>query len=533
MASNRSETEMFSVAQNILYGFHTHRAGNTNSLKTLQRGDMLTVIGHEQEGFVIIANDDNVPAVVGYSQMPFTTLPPALEWYLDAADKALKYVTANGLRRTAILPSSEFPSKLDPLVKTHWDQGKPYNNLCPGGNGSSSRLYPTGCVATALSQVMKYYNYPMQGQGEHQYSFQPSSGDGRIIYANFGETHYDWNNMLDDYSSTTYTDEQANAVATLMLHCGVAVDMSYTASGSGAFGQEACLALKTYFRYNKNARLYTRDYYSAESWMKLIYHELNQYGPIYYDGVSDGGGGHAFVLDGYDETGLVHINWGWGGKSDGFFDIALLNPPSYQFSLAQNMILNVSPDANIPYESQIVAKELSFLKSKTSKTSISISGKVYNAGAEGFTGTIACVLQNMETGDITVLRKTDEITIKPIVNGTYWLQPISLLANSVSSVSDGTYRLYVASRTAEDTQWQLVRPLEGQVNNFIVTKSSDGITWEESTDDLWSIDVTTAIQTPIATQSDASSRFFDLQGREVKTPTRGLYIRNGKKVVVK
>lgn len=532
MASNRSETEMFSVAQNILYGFHTHRAGNTNSLKTLQRGDMLTVIGHEQEGFVIIANNDDVPAVVGYSQTPFTTFPPALSWYLDAADKALKHIVATGQRRTTIPPSSEFPSKLDPLVKTHWDQGKPYNNLCPGGNGSSSRLYPTGCVATALSQVMKYYNYPMQGQGEHQYSFQPSSGDGRIIYANFGETHYDWNNMLDDYSSTTYTDEQANAVATLMLHCGVAVDMSYTASGSGAFGQEACLALKTYFRYNKNARLYTRDYYSAESWMKLIYHELNQYGPIYYDGVSDGGGGHAFVLDGYDETGLVHINWGWGGKSDGFFDIALLNPPSYQFSLAQNMILNVSPDANIPYESQIVAKELSFLKS-TSTTSISISGKVYNAGAEGFTGIIACVLQNMETGDITVLKKTNEMTIKPIVNGTYWLQSISLLANSVSSVSDGTYRLYVASRTAEDTQWQLVRPLEGQVNNFIVTKSSDGVTWQESTDDLWSIDVTTGIQAPIATQSDASNRFFDLQGREVKIPTRGLYIRNGKKVVVK
>ena len=173
---------------------------------------------------------------------------------------------------------------------------------------------------------------------------------------------------------------------------------------------------------------------------------------------------------------------------------------------------------------------MSFLKAKTS---ITISGKIYNAGAEGFTGIIACVLQNMETGDITVLKKTDEMTIKPIVNGTYWLQSISLLANSVSSVSDGTYRLYVASRTAEDTQWQLVRPLEGQVNNFIVTKSPDGVTWQESTDDLWSIDVTTGIQTPIATQSDASSRFFDLQGREVKTPTRGLYIRNGKKVVVK
>ena len=119
MASTRTKAEMFSLAHDILNGSQTHRAGNTNSMKTLQQGDMLTVIGHEQEGFVIIANDSEVPAVVGYSQAPFTTFPPALEWYLDAADKALKYIAANGQRRTAIPPSSEFPSKLDPLVKTH------------------------------------------------------------------------------------------------------------------------------------------------------------------------------------------------------------------------------------------------------------------------------------------------------------------------------------------------------------------------------------------------------------------------------
>ena len=534
MASTRTKAEMFSLAHDILNGSQTHRAGNTNSMKTLQQGDMLTVIGHEQEGFVIIANDSEVPAVVGYSQAPFTTFPPALEWYLDAADKALKYIAANGQRRTAIPPSSEFPSKLDPLVKTHWDQGKPYNNLCPGGNGSSSRLYPTGCVATALSQVMKYHNYPKQGLGEHQYSFQPSSGDGRILYANFGETHYDWDNMLDDYSSTTYTDEQANAVATLMLHCGVSVDMGYTASGSGAYGQEACLALKTYFRYNKNTRLYTRDYYTAESWMKMIYQELNQYGPIYYAGVSDGGGGHAFVLDGYDETGLVHINWGWGGKSDGYFDIALLNPPSYQFSLQQEMILDMNPDADVPYQSQVVARDLSFVKSKTS---ITITGKVYNAAAETFTGVLACVLQDMETGNITVLKKTDEMTIKPIVNGTYWLQSISLPANSLSSVPYGTYRLYVASRAAEDTQWQLVRPKEGQVSSFIVTKSPDDIAWQESTDDLWSIDMPTAIHPISYSSEDAATRYYDLQGRELNGPSKGLLIRKQgntvRKVIIK
>ena len=535
MASNRTKAEMFSVAQNILNGHHTHRAGNTNSLKTLQQRDMLTIIGHEQEGFVIIANDDEVPAVVGYSQTPFTTFPPALEWYLDAADKALKYITANGQRRTAIPPSSEFPSKLDPLVKTRWNQNKPYNNLCPGGNGSSSMLYPSGCVATALSQVMKYHNYPKQGNGEHQYSFQPASGDGRILYANFGETNYDWDNMLDDYSATTYTEEQANAVATLMLHCGVSVDMGYTASGSGAYGQEACLALKTYFRYNQNTRLYTRNYYTAESWMKMIYQELNQYGPIYYAGVSDGGGGHAFVLDGYDEKGFVHINWGWGGKSDGFFDIALLNPPSYQFTAQQEMILNMNPDADIPYESQIVSTDLSFIN--TSK-SVTINGKIYNAAAEVFKGVIACVLQDTETGSITVLKKTDEMTIQPIVNGTYWLETFSLPANSLSKVSPGTYRLYVASFAAKDIRWQLVRPREGEVSNYIVTISPDGnITWQTSTDDQWTIDAPTAIQAPIATQSDASVRYFDLHGYDVNPSTKGLLIRKQgneiKKVIVK
>ena len=205
------------------------------------------------------------------------------------------------------------------------------------------------------------------------------------------------------------------------------------------------------------------------------------------------------------------------------------------FRLRPDMVkLASSLMAEYTYESQIVAKELSFLKGNTS---ISISGKVYNAGAEGFTGIIACVLQNMETGDITVLKKTDEMTIKPIVNGTYWLQSISLFANSVSSVSDGTYRLYVASRTAEDTQWQLVRPLEGQVNNFIVTKSPDGVTWQESTDDLWSLNVATAIQSPVTTQSDASVRYFDLQGREVPSTAKGLLIRKQnnevKKVMMK
>ena len=266
-AATRSMNEKIKIAERYLLKSKT-RAASPN-LRMLVEKEMLSVLGDEQYGFVIINNDDQFPAVIGYSKSAFDTMPPALEWYIDAAEKSIK----------ARINSSSVNS----LVKTTWDQGNPYNKFCPGGNGGSSRLYPTGCVATALAQIMNYHQYPERGIGDHQYSFKPADGDGRIISANFGETYYDWGNMLDDYSKG-YTDEQADAVATLMLHCGVAVEMGYTASGSGSYGQEACLGIKKFFGYNKNARLYTRNFYTAESWMQMVYNELNNNRPIYYNG---------------------------------------------------------------------------------------------------------------------------------------------------------------------------------------------------------------------------------------------------------
>lgn len=537
MATERTDAEKKLVAEQILHQSVGHRAGTFHTLKTLIQQDMLTVIGHEQEGFVVVANNDEFSAVVGYSQVPFTSFPPALEWYLAAANQTMQDMVANHVRRTTIPPSAEYPSSLGPLLTTTWDQGSPYNKLCPGGNGSSTRLYPTGCVATALAQVMKYHNYPIKGNGEHQYSFQPSSGDGRIIEANFGETTYEWDKMLDNYKSS-YTDEEALAVATLMLHCGVAVDMDYTPSGSGAYGVEACQALKKYFSYNKNTRLYTRNFYSAEAWMQMIYKELNQYGPIYYSGVNPSSGGHAFVLEGYDETGLVRINWGWGGSSNGLFDIALLNPSGSQYSAEQQMILKLDPSVETPYESQIVAETLTFTIPSTKK-SVTITGRVYNAGAEKFAGQLVCVLQNTADRSITTLRTSDEMAMEPITNGQYWIKNFSLPANSLSSVANGTYRLYVGSRTADDSSWQLVRPKEGEINSYLITKTDEGVTWEECRTDLWSIGVPTSIHPVVKSMpnTNAPLRFYDFQGREVNAGTKGMVIRKQgnevKKVVVR
>jgi len=530
-AKKRSSAEILNIAEQYL-GTTNTRAGSTN-LAIIAEKEMLTIVGGEGLGFVVVSNDDSVTDIVGYSKESFSVIPPAMEWFINTVDNNMQEMTKSGVLYAPIPPSTEFPESVEPLLKSTWDQGKPYNILCPGGNGSSTRLYPTGCVATALSQIMYYHKYPEVGIGEHQYSFQPESGVGRIISANFGETHYDWTNMLDDYSKG-YTDEQANAVATLMLHCGVAVEMGYTASGSGAYGQEACLGIKKFFGYNKNARLYTRDYYTAELWMEMIFKELNLKRPIYYDGLSEGGGGHAFIIDGYDKDGFVHVNWGWGGNSNGFFDIALLNPPGSSYSKAQGMILGMcKPDVDIPYESQVVATELGFIFSGTNTKRVTISGVIHNAGAEKFVGTIACVLENSE--NTIVLKKQEDLTLQAITGGMWFNTKFSLLSNNLSSIPDGTYRLFVGSKTAEDTRWQLVRPKEGEISSYTVVKNGTDVTWTESRDDRWTSTTTGISSVTIKPNDTVNPYIFDLQGRnqgkDMNSLNKGIYIIGGKKIV--
>ena len=531
-ASTRSLNEMKKIAESYLFTSKTR--ADKASLRVLVEKETLCILGNEQYGFVIINNDDQFPAVIGYSQSAFDTMPPALEWYIDAAEKSIQAKINSGAYYALIPPSADFPSSVNSLVKTTWDQGKPYNKFCPGGNGGASRLYPTGCVATALAQIMNYHQYPERGIGDHQYSFKPADGDGRILSANFGETYYDWGNMLDDYSNG-YTDAQADAVATLMLHCGVAVEMGYTASGSGSYGQEACLGIKKFFGYNKNARLYTRDYYTAESWMQMVYEELSNNHPIYYAGVSESGGGHAFVIDGYNQDGMVHVNWGWGGKSNGMYDIALLNPSGYEFTIQQNMIIGMCDSTvNIPYASQVAAKELSFTFYGSTTKRVTISGNIYDAAAEKFTGSIACVLENDET--TIVLKSKDDMSLNPVTGGQWFYTSLSLPSCNLSNVPDGTYRLYVGSKTADDYKWQLVRPKEGAVYSYIIEKNGDDITWTEDYSDMWAISSTTTGISPVRMNSGNSAKqIYDLQGRsrgaDPSALPKGIYIINGKKVV--
>ncbi len=517
---------------------NTNRAQSSNSsLQVVLKKNMLTVLSNSKQ-FAVIANDDAFPAVVGYSDVEFSEYNSNLVWFINAADESMRLAKSMpSMHRAQVLPDlTRFKSNIDPLLKTTWNQYAPYNNLCP--THSNGENYPTGCVATAISQIMKYHSYPTNGIGSHQYAFVPASGDGRIISADFGATTYGWSKMLDNYVEGNYTEEEANEVATVMLHCGVSVDMQYTPTGSGAYSSEARSGLIKYFGYNENIGIVFREYYSLEQWMDMVYAELNNNRPIYYAGSDASQGGHAFVIDGYNATGLVHVNWGWGPKGgNGYFDITLLNPKAYQFSEDQNMLLGIDlPTTEVEYESHIVSDYPLSVSQIGKMLNVSIGQYIWNLCGDVWEGELAVVLEGegktylLSQGTVskTIDRKNVLSNTNPTVGGVLTLP---------TGIADGEYRLYVGAKCSREKCWRLVRRSEEQVNSYQVT-IADGAVKDvvADTDDTWE-STTTAIKAVITKGTNAPSRYFDLQGREVNGSTKGLIIRRQgdevKKVLVK
>lgn len=271
----------------------------------------------DDSGLVILSAEDNSPILLGYTEKgnfngKETELPDNMVYWLNTMGEQL---ASN--RNGKFYDNKETREEIEPLLTTKWDQGYPYNNSCPSFNGEHSY---TGCVATAMAQTLKYFNYPTKGFGQHSYALNNS-----LISFDYGNTTFDWANMTDTYGPQSRAVE-INAVATLMYACGVGVDMKYTSMGSGAFFFNAVRALTENFGYDKGLRYLERNYYYSSEWDELLYNSLKNYGPVIYGG-NDGSLGHAFVCDGYKD-GYYHFNWGWGGLSDGYFLLTAMNPDS-------------------------------------------------------------------------------------------------------------------------------------------------------------------------------------------------------------
>ena len=276
-----------------------------------------------EQGYVIVSGDDEMTELVGYAENGFfdaENVPPQMQLWLDGYAEYVAAVQSGKAKARKILLSDSPSVVVEPLVTTKWNQDAPFNNFAPEytDDNNNTQRCATGCAATAMAQIMKFHNWPEQGVGHYSYEHQ-SFG---TISSDFSEHVYDWTNMIDRYNNGEYSNVQADAVALLMKDCGVSLNMNY-GPVSGASIYSYTPAFKNYFRYS--SRTVNRSGCETAEFTKIITDELQEGRPIIYCGTGEDGG-HAFVVDGYDTNYFLHVNWGWGGYSDGYFDMNYMDP---------------------------------------------------------------------------------------------------------------------------------------------------------------------------------------------------------------
>lgn len=304
-------------------------------------------------GWILISADNVATPVLAYSdQGSFAEdqINPNAKYWLqqysreiyDAVQKnAANEASAKEWDNLLNQNFSDVVTTVAPLLKTNWDQSAYYNEMCPASAKAPSGYgghVPTGCVATTMAQILKYYAFPAQGVGAHSYTHPVYN----TLSANYGSTDYNWTNMPNSVTSSN------SAVANLMFQCGVAVEMDYEPNGSGAQSSDVPYALTTYFNYDPGVTYVSMSSVSSlEIWRTLIRNELDSLRPVYYGG-QEADGGHAWVCDGYDGSNPTrfHMNWGWGGSLNGYFAIGALNPGSNSFNDYNHIIIGIKPRKN-------------------------------------------------------------------------------------------------------------------------------------------------------------------------------------------
>ena len=363
---------------------------------------LYVIKSHLTNGFVVVSADDCAKTILGYSDegiFDMNNIPENmqkwLEYYADEISWANSHIDIDD---APIKDDAEDPSVVvAPLLKLNgnsikWGQSAPFNDLCPKMAGQRC---PSGCVATAVSQIMYYWQYPEHGFGSHSYEWvNPVTQKSKVLSADFENTVYAWGDMLGEYNPDSYTEEQAAAVAQLLYQVGIACEMDYNHDGSGSYSvQYVPSALFKYFGYMPTTVFFLSN--GVDEFEDLLINELQNGRPVYMSGASSSGG-HAFVCDGINEAGMFHINWGWDGSSNGYFAITALNPkkntPKEQgYNSGVCAICNIVPDYNLDYApvvtTDIVASSFTMNNADTTTVSRVLSfyaDSVVNLGYENF-----------------------------------------------------------------------------------------------------------------------------------------------------
>ena len=421
------------------------------------------------EAFVIVSGDDRMSDILGYStEGGFVTegMPDnILSWLNAYTDLAEAVESGPAVAARAMLPADAgYPESVLPLLgDIQYNQDAPYNNHCPLLNGEHCA---TGCAATAAVTIMSNWKYPERGTGHHSYTLE---NNGIPCSFDFGATTFDWGNILPTYVEGEYTEEQAEAIATLMYASGVSMNMNY---GTTSYANiDMILAgMIRYFGYNPYAIIRERMYYTTQEWMELVYGELSSGYPVLYGGQNLNMEGHAFVVDGYDRNGLVHVDWGWGGMSNGYFDIALLDPTGLGigggtgggFSFEQMMLTGLVPPA-------------------VNSTPTSSFGQMVDFRIEGEMASISSVMNmgSNTTGCLAFIAERDgmQMPVSQYISFEQlpvFIGPVNVRLPLFFPTEAGDYRIYLGSRVVGEARWTKARSHNNDIDEYQLTVHEDG-----------------------------------------------------------
>lgn len=446
-----------------------------------------TESGHNS--FVIVSGDERMPEILAYSSnntFDADNVPPAVRYWLNCYVEEFNHLdnyNTDILNKRSMFSSNEGVSPL--LNQIQWGQSNPYNNLCPSYRGE--RVL-TGCVATAMAQVMKFYSYPDKGRGYIKYN---SSTNRLNVTHDFSKDVFDWSNMLDSYVSG-YTEQQANAIAILMASCGASVEMDYGTSsqgGSGAYQSDLLSGYIENFGYDNDASLVIRNYCSIDDWHRLLLSELDAGRPVNYGGASIRDGGHSFVIDGYrmgeNQYPDYHVNWGWDGACDGYYQIANLHPhdggiyaTNNPFSESQQMTIGIKPEDGIATNSILL---------QSSKVSCSLSkvrrggevlckvSSLYNCSYKDFNGIISVALKS-ESGDCVIIAEGLRRQLK-YLEGT---GSVSFTCTVPNNIEKGKYSVCLVYKPVSFDNWNEVLS-----DSYVAVDVIENENEETGAEDMW------------------------------------------------
>lgn len=364
----------------------------------------MTIAAHSDEAelyvfansssLMIVSADSETPSLLGYSSdyTPGDELPPSLTALLQTYAAEIAATRAGAVVMAPAAASRADFAPIEPICKTTWNQDAPYNDYSPMiGN---AKTY-TGCVSTAMSQVLNVMKYPAKGSGG-TFTYYWSNG-GQNLSLNYDDITFDWDNMLNSYNGTKNPAENRDAVAKLMQATGYAAQMNYGTDGSGAMSINMAVGLVRNFGCDASLQYLLREWFSLADWSKMVYDELALGRAVYYDGHTIDNAGHAFVVDGYRGDGYFHLNWGWGGMSNGYYLLSALDPEAQGiggstsgFDLGQGAIFGIEP-AHGTEADQAPLVFFSQSSFATTTTSVALGGtvtfnySVYNGGVAAVT----------------------------------------------------------------------------------------------------------------------------------------------------